>query len=168
MSSRVFRFTVLTTTLILTLFIAFVYSHVAETLKQDEQEVLRGLVSQVGEEINTTARYLAAESEMAAHMPPLQKAVQAGSKEEFVALLGQGYGVLSKKYGFAVGQINGANNTVLYRFHDPELAGDNFTASRKIIVGVHTTKQAQSGIEIGSSGVHARSEEHTSELQSPR
>ena len=156
MSSRAFRFTVLATSLVLALFIAFVYSHIAETLKQDEQEILRGLVSQVGEEINTTAKYLAAESEMVAHMPPLQKAVQASSKEDFLALLGESYGVLSKKYGFAVGQINGANGTVLYRFHEPDTNGDNFTATRKIIVGVHATKQSQSGIEIGSSGVRVR------------
>lgn len=156
MRSRVFGFTFLATTLIITIFIAFAYLQIAHTLKLDEQEALRGLASQVGEEINTTARYLAAESEMAARMPPVQKAVQAGSKEQFLGLLGEGYGVLHKKYGFAVGQINGANNTVLYRFHDPEVHGDNFTGSRKIINAAHATKQSQSGIEIGSSGVRVR------------
>ena len=156
MRSRAFGFTVLATSLVIAIFIAFVYSHVAETLKLDEQEVLRGLVSQVGEEINTTAKYLAAEAEMAANIPPLQKAVQAGSPEGFTGLLGESYNILKKKYGFAVGQINGVNNTVLYRFHQPEERGDNFTGSRKIIVAAHATKQPQSGIEIGSSGVRVR------------
>jgi hypothetical protein len=156
MRSRAFSFTVLATSMVVAILIAFVYSHVADTLKLDEQETLRGLVSQVGEEINTTAKYLAAEAEMAAQLPPFQKAVQANSKEQFVGLLGEGYGILKKKYGFAVGQINGADNTVLYRFHQPEEHGDNFTASRKIIVAAHATKQPQNGIEIGSSGVRVR------------
>jgi len=156
MSSRAFRFTALATALVLTLFIAIVYANVAQTLKFDEQEVLRSLVSQVGEEVNSTAKFLAAQAEVVANMPPLQKAIQADSKADFLGLLGESYAILHKKYGFAVGQINGVNNTVLYRFHEPETHGDNFTTSRKIIVGVHATKQAQNGIEIGSSGVRVR------------
>lgn len=156
MRSRAFGFTVLATSLVIAIFISFIYSHVSETLRYDEQEALRGLVSQVGEEINTTARSLAAEAEMVANMPPLQKAVKEGSQDQFTGLLGESYGILKKKYGFAVGQINGANGTVLFRFHQPEERGDNFTSSRKIIVAVHATKQSQSGVEIGSSGVRVR------------
>ena len=156
MRSRALSFTILATSFVVAVFVGFVYSHVSETLKVDEQEALRGLVNQVGEEINTTAKYLAAEAETVAQMPPLQKAIQANSQEQFTGLLGEGYAILKKKYGFGVGQINGVNGTVLYRFHQPEEHGDNFTTSRKIIVAAHATKQSQSGIEIGSSGVRVR------------
>jgi methyl-accepting chemotaxis protein len=137
-------------------FIAFVYAQAAHTLEVDEQESLRSLVSQVGEEINTTAKYLSAEAEMVALMQPLQKAVQSGAPEQITGLMNDSYAALSKKYGVAVGQVNSVSNTVLHRFHQPEARGDNFTSSRKIIVAVHANKQAQGGIEIGSSGVRVR------------
>ncbi|QCK88037.1 hypothetical protein E8L99_20900 [Phreatobacter aquaticus] len=156
MHSRAFAFTVALSTAIIAILLTFTFSHVAATLKVDEQEALRSLVAQVSEEINTSAKTLAAQAELAAHMPPLGRAVAAGTPEALTALMGESYAVLAKKYGVAVGQVNGVNGNVLFRFHEPAVRGDDFTRSRRIIVAAHASLQPQSGIEIGSSGVRVR------------
>ena len=156
MKVRVLFSVVVLTSLVVTGFAAFCYSNVAETLQVDEQEILRGLATQVGEEINAAARNMAAGSETVARMPPLQAAVKAKNREQAAALLGDGYDMLRRRYGYAVGQINGADNKVLFRYHDPQHFGDDFVSSRKMIVAVHGNKAPQNGIEIGSSGVRVR------------
>ncbi len=45
---------------------------------------------------------------------------------------------------------------MLLRLHSPAHFGDNFTSNRQIVVTVHSTGKAQSGLEIGTSGLAVR------------
>ena len=131
------------------------YQSIVRTSETDQRATLDGIVDEVRAQISNIGRLVTAEAELIAVLPTVPKLVAAGSRDQLLELLRDGYDIQHRHFGVGVEQLNGVDNRVLLRLHHPASFGDSLN-TRQIVVTVHTTGEPQSGVEIGTSGLRVR------------
>ena len=146
----------LASALVVVVITSLAYLSVARTFETNQRATLDGIVDGVRSELTNVGRLVTSQAELVAALPTVPKLVAAGSRDQLLELLRSGYDIQHRHNGIGVEQLNGIDGHVLLRLHSPAHFGDLFTSNRQIVVTVHSTGEAQSGLEIGTSGLAVR------------
>jgi hypothetical protein len=106
--------------------------------------------------IQRTATTSLAEAEIVAHQPVLMELVANSDRAAVQGRLAGVFNYLKTQMGVTVFQIQTAELKTLIRLHNPGQFDDDVSNSRPMVVFANRSKRAQSGIEIGPTGIAIR------------
>ena len=96
-----------------------------------------------------------AEAQMVARQSAVVEAMAAKDKAALIRLLQDSHAYLKSQTGVSVFGIQSADLKTIVRLHDLGRDGEDVSTSRPIVVTANRSRQDQTGIEIGSTGILA-------------
>ena len=96
-----------------------------------------------------------AEAQIIGRQIPVVEAIAAGNKDALVRLLQDTHAYLKAQTGVSVFGIQSADLRTIVRLHDLGRDGEDVSASRPMVVTANRSRQDQTGIEFGTSGLLA-------------
>lgn len=124
-------------------------------IHQAEENALNGVSTIIHQLTENQAHQAAAMAEMLAVQPAIQQHLRLGQRDELKSELDTIYHRLNASYGVEGMQFNILPGLVFLRMHAPTHFGDDVTG-RQMVMLVLKGGEAQSGVEVGSSGAKIR------------
>jgi len=144
------------TALVLAVITALAYQSITRIFETNQREMLDHIVDEVRIQLLEIGRLVTTEAQLIAALPEIPGMISSCDRDRLLELLRDGYDIQHRHFGISVEQLNRIDGSVLLRLHNPSFFGDNVADTGEMVVTAHTTGEAQSGVEIGTSGLRVR------------